>query len=172
MLWNSSPFGLISRPAHSLFVMKISLRRGGEGDDHFQLQDRLWCTQIPPPTSVCTSTLRTLLSSLGLPAVPPRPLRCVVPTTRWRRVVCSGNSVCRTHCWLSEVLWLFRRLLGASGPTAGVFYHPLGLGTGSGSWDKKGEKKKCVKTKKYLHVKLLKKKWQKLHVFVVSKSFR
>ena len=127
--------------------MKISLRRGGEGDDHFQLQDRHWCAQILPPSSICTSTLRTLLSLLGLPAVPPRPLRCVFSTTKWRRVVCSGNSVCRTHCWLSEVLWLFRRLLGASGPTEGASYHPLGLGTGSGSWDKKEESKNAWKQK-------------------------
>lgn len=75
------------------------------------------------------------LSLIRLTDVPPHPFRWVVPTTRWRRVFCSGNSVCRTRCWLSEALWLFRRWLGASGPTAGVFYHPSGLGTGSGSWD-------------------------------------
>lgn len=45
--------------------------------------------------------------------------------------------MCRTHCWLSEVLWLFQRLLAASGPTAAVFYRPSGLGTGSGSWEGK-----------------------------------
>lgn len=85
----------------------------------------------------------SLLLLLWLPAVPPLPPHWVFPTTRWRRVSCSGNSVCRTRCWLSEVLWLFRRLPGASGPTARVFYRPSGLGTGSGSW----EKEKYVKTK-------------------------
>lgn len=49
--------------------------------------------------------------------------------------------MCTTRCWLFEVLWLFPRLLGASGPTAGGFYRPSGLGTGSGSWDKEGEGK-------------------------------
>lgn len=44
----------------------------------------------------------------------------------------SGNSAC-TRCWLSEALWLFPRSPGASGPTAGGFYRPSGLGTDSGS---------------------------------------
>lgn len=66
------------------------------------------------------------------------------PTTRWRRVSCSGNSACKTRCLLFEVLWLFRRLLGASGPTGEVFYHLSGLGKGSGSLNKK-------KLKGFLH---------------------
>lgn len=48
--------------------------------------------------------------------------------------------MCRTHCLLSEVLWLFQQLLGASGPTGGVIYYPSGLGTGSGSKGKKRSK--------------------------------
>lgn len=43
--------------------------------------------------------------------------------------------MCRTRCWLSEELGLFRQSPGASGPTAGGFLHPSGLGTGSGSGD-------------------------------------
>lgn len=62
------------------------------------------------------------------------------PTTRWRMAVGSGNSVCRTHCWLSGALWLFPQLPGASGPTARGFYHLSGLGTDSGSWESKGKR--------------------------------
>lgn len=148
MSWNSSSFGLISPPTHSLCVTKISIRRGGEGDGYFLFQDRHWCSQILPRLP---SAHRHDLSSLWLPAVPPLPLHWAVPTTRWRRVFCSGNSVCRTHCWPSEVLWLFQRLLEASGPTAGVFYHPSRLGTSSGSWDKTGGRKRMLK-QKHVHV--------------------
>lgn len=62
------------------------------------------------------------------------------PTTRWRMAVGSGNSVCRTHYWLSGALWLFPRLPGASGPTARGFYRPSGLGTDSESWESKGKR--------------------------------
>lgn len=136
---NSSSFGLTSPPTHSRCVTKISNRRGGEGDGYFHFQDRHWCSQILP---CLPSANRHDLSSLWLPAVPPLPLplHWVVPTTRWRRVFCSGNSECRTHCWPSEVLWLFQRLLEASGPTARVFYHPSRLGTSSGSWNNKRER--------------------------------
>lgn len=130
MLWSSSSFGLISPPIRPTSVTKISIRRGGEGDNNIHFQDKnLQISQILSSVPQHIS----LLSLLRLPAVPPLPTCCSVPTTRWRRVFCSGNSVCRTHCWLSEVLLLFRRLLGASGPTGGVFYHLSGLGTGSGS---------------------------------------
>lgn len=74
------------------------------------------------------------------PSLPRCPISCwstsslrFPPTTRWKKVFYSGNSACRTRCWLSEVLWLFRQLLGASGPTVKVFYRPSGLGTSSGS---------------------------------------
>lgn len=56
----------------------------------------------------------------------------ILLTTRWRMAVDSGNSAC-TRCWLSEALWLSPRSPGASGPTAGGFYRPSGLGTDSGS---------------------------------------
>lgn len=126
MLWHSSSFVFIAPP--TLCNQNIHKeRRGG-------------CWLFPFPgqkraTSKC-GTPRSFLRS-KLPAVPPLPAQWTVPTTRWRKVFCSGNSVCRTHCWLSEVLGLFQLLPGASGPAAGVFYRPSGLGTGSGSWDEK-----------------------------------
>lgn len=129
MLWNSSSSGLISN--QSLFVTKIPISTGGEGEDYFHFLDRDW-----PPVFYRHSSL---LFFLWLPAF--SPLHWVYPTTRWRRVFCSGNSVCRTHCWLSGVLWLFRLSPGASGPTVRVLYHPSGLGTGSGSWENKRERK-------------------------------
>lgn len=131
MLWNSSSFGLISSPTHSLSVTKISIRRGGEG---------WWLFPFPGQkpadsalSSIHTSTLLAPFPRSGFLLFLLFLFFASFPTTRWRRVFCSGNSVCRTHCWLSEVLWLFPRSLGASGPTAGGFYRPSGLGTGSGS---------------------------------------
>ncbi len=155
MLWNFPSFGLISPPTHSLFVTKISVRRGGEGNEncfHFQNTGAL-------PRLPSAHRHSSHLSLLWLPAGPPLPPPWYTPTTRWRRVFYSGNSVCRIRCWLSEVLWLFQQLLGASGPTAGGFYRPSRLGTGSGSLDDKGERKSVTK-QKHFHVKLLKNEWE------------
>lgn len=79
------------------------------------------CLPRPPSLLLCPISCGST-SSLSFP-----------PTTRWKKVFYSGNSVCRTHCWLSAVLWLFQQLQGASGPTVKGFYHPSGLGTSSGS---------------------------------------
>lgn len=86
-----------------------------------------FCSVLHPNTNVlnCFSRSSSLLFLFF----------CFFSTTRWRRVSCSGNSACKTHCLLSEELWLFQQLLEASGPTGGVFYHLSGLGTGSRSWD-------------------------------------
>lgn len=54
-------------------------------------------------------------------------------TTRWKRVFCSGNSVCTTRCWLSEALWLFPQLLGAFAQAVKVFLYPSRLGISLGS---------------------------------------
>lgn len=115
---------------------------GGEDDLHFQ--DRIWWSQTLPHLPFAHGH-SSLLSSVWLPAV--SPLQWVAPTTRWRTVFCSGNSVCRTHCWLSAVLGLFQLSLGASGPTAGVFCRPLKPGRGSGSYDDR-RKSKYVGTKR------------------------
>lgn len=59
-------------------------------------------------------------------------------------VFCSGSSVCKTHCWPSEVLWLFRQSPVASGPVEEVFCHPSRPGIGSGSWMGQWEKKRVI----------------------------
>lgn len=98
---------------------------------------------LPHPPSLLTlpQFLLVLLISLSFS-----------PTTRWRRVFCSGNSVCRTRCWLSEVLWPFQQLLGASGPIVMVFYHLSGLGISSGS-KKNSKDNECIadRTQTYSH---------------------
>lgn len=108
MLWNSSSSGLISN--HSLAFCNQNIHKHRRGWWFFHFLERDWCPVFHRHSS--------LLFLFWLPAF--SPLHWVYPTTRWRRVFCSGSSVCRTHCWLSGVLWLFRRLPGASGPTVRV----------------------------------------------------
>lgn len=120
---------------HSL-LPKYPEGEEGWGEDYFHFQDKNLRSQtLSSPPSVRRGS--SLLSLLQLPADPLLLHPFSLPTTRWRRVFCSGNSACTTRCLLSEVLWPFQRLLGASGPTGGVIYRPSGLGTSSGSEHKK-----------------------------------
>lgn len=95
---------------HCFFVFfsasKVSTSTGGEGWASLAGHP---CLPHPPSLLLCPISCWST-SSLRSP-----------PTTRWKKVFYSGNSVCRTRCWLSGVLWLFQQLLGASGPTVKVF---------------------------------------------------
>lgn len=53
--------------------------------------------------------------------------------TRWRRVFCSGSSVCRTRCWLAAALALSPRSPAASAPAAAGSSPPSAPESGSGS---------------------------------------
>lgn len=71
-------FGLISPPTRSLYTTKISISRGGEGDDYFHFWGQKPALSDSAPSSIGTSTLLApgfLLFLLFL-------FHCVAPTTR------------------------------------------------------------------------------------------
>lgn len=96
----------------------------GKQSIHKHQRDRwAWLCLLPQPLSVflCPYSCWATRSPSRL------------PTTRWKRVFCSGNSVCRTRCWLSEGPWPFLQWPGASGRAVKVSLHPSGLGISLGS---------------------------------------
>lgn len=93
------------------------------------LSFRITCLSSVIPTLVCSQKTTENATIIRL-----------YITTRWRRVFCSGSSVCRTRCWLAAALALSPRSPAASAPAAAGSVPPSAPDSGSGSTATQGKK--------------------------------
>lgn len=110
---------------------------------HLSLTFSLFLLLITPSCSISTLFSLSPLPSLEGREDDRRGILCClasVPctrhteiTTKWKRAVCSGSSVCRTRCWHAGGRGPSPRSPAASEPAAAASWHPSEPGSGSES---------------------------------------